>query len=81
MAPLQSFTLGGSEDMLPQEILVLLGVLSCILVLILRYSREAHRASEEAHHHNHHCLLNYWNNGNISIGKDLYYCLLSMPIP
>ena len=31
MAVLQLFTLGGSGDMLPQEILVILGVLRCIL--------------------------------------------------
>ena len=44
MAALQPFTLGVSGGMLPQEILVILGVLRCILVHSEAY-REAHRAS------------------------------------
>ena len=43
-AVLQLFTLGGSGGMVPQEILVLLGVLRHILVHYEAY-REAHRAS------------------------------------
>ena len=41
MAALHSFTLGGSGDMLPQEILVILDVLRCILVHS-EACREAH---------------------------------------
>ena len=44
MATLQSFTLGGSGWMLPQEVLVILGILRCVLVHSEAY-REAHRAS------------------------------------
>ena len=44
MAALQLFTLGGSGGMLPQDILVILCVLGCILVHSEAY-REAHRAS------------------------------------
>ena len=43
MTALQLFTLGGSRGMLPQEILMILGVLRCILVHSEAY-REAHRA-------------------------------------
>ena len=50
--------------MLPQENLIILGVLRRILVHSEAY-REAHRASwEEARHQNNHCLLSYWNPGN-----------------
>ena len=44
MAALQPFTLGVFGGMLPQEILVILGVLRCILVHSEAH-REAHRAS------------------------------------
>ena len=44
MAALQLFTLGGSGGMLPQEILMILGVLRRILVHSEAY-RGAHRAS------------------------------------
>ena len=44
MVALQLFTLGGSGGMFPQEILVILGLLRCILVHSEAY-REAHRAS------------------------------------
>ena len=44
MAALHPFTLGGSGSMLPQEILVILGVLRCILVQSETY-RKAYRAS------------------------------------
>ena len=44
MAAQQPFTLGGSGGMLPQDILVILGVLRCILVHTEAY-RGAHRAS------------------------------------
>ena len=44
MAALQSFTVGQSGGMLPQEILVILGVLRQILTHSEAY-REAHRAS------------------------------------
>ena len=43
-AALQLFTLGGSGGMLPQEILMILSVLRCILVHSEAY-REAHRVS------------------------------------
>ena len=44
MAALQLFTLGGVWGMLPQETLVILGVLRCILVHSEAY-RETHRAA------------------------------------
>ena len=44
MAAMQSFILGGSGEMLPQEVLVILGILRCVLVHSEAY-REAHRAS------------------------------------
>ena len=75
MAALHPFTLGGSGGMLPQEILVILSVLRYILVHSEAY-RKAYRASwGESHHHNHHCLLSYWNTGNH------LHRLGSMPIP
>ena len=43
MAVLQTFTLGGSGGMLPQDLLIILGVLRRILVHSEAY-REAHRA-------------------------------------
>ena len=43
-AALQLFTLEGSGGMLPQESLIILGVLRCILVHSEVY-RETHRAS------------------------------------
>jgi len=43
MATLQLFTVGGSGGMLPQEILVILGVLRCIVV-----HSEAHREARRA---------------------------------
>ena len=50
--------------MLPQENLIISGVLRCILVHSEAY-REAHKASwEEAQHKNHRCLLSYWNTRN-----------------
>ena len=47
IATLQLFTVGGSGSMLPQEMLVNLGDLRCILV------------PSEGHHQNHDCLLSY----------------------
>ena len=44
MATLQSFTLGGSGGMLPEENLIILGVLRRILMHSGAF-REAHRAS------------------------------------
>ena len=82
MATLQLFTVGGPGGMLPQKILGILGVLRCILVHSEAY-REAHRVSqEEAHHHNHHCLLSYWNTGNHlhQLGSIYTIGLLPMPI-
>ena len=63
MAGLQPITLGGSGGMLPQEILVVLGVPRHILVHA-EPCRNTYRTSwEEAHWvaHYHYCLLSYWN--------------------
>ena len=60
MAAMQLFTLGGSGSVLPRNF----GDFRCSEVHSEAH-REPHRASwEETHHHNHHCLLSYWNTGN-----------------
>ena len=61
--------------MLPQEILAILGVLRCILVHSESYI-EAHRAfCEEAHHHYHQHLLNYWNWKPFSLARAYTKCI------
>ena len=59
MATLQSFTVRRSGGMLPQENLIISGLLRHILVHSEAY-RETNRAScENAHYQNNHCLLSY----------------------
>ena len=59
MAALQLFTLGGGGvwGHAPQEILVSLGSMRCILRHTEEHTELLDR--EKSHHHNHHCLLSY----------------------